>query len=210
MVTPRRYQMGLPENVAVRYTEDEAEYVSLRPVVRQTFRIGELVDMIVTVTGLDAPRVAQILHAGSVAYHGYRYWWTGFEASAADLAGLLAGYPAADPARAFDAAACMGVIFESSGSPPRHAIEISRAEGRRRRVLRLRSFWDAVMELAARRPAYADYSYARRADLFALELGRDDVARLVAAAQRLAPRQLRARLGLLPEMARAEFVLPRR
>ena len=53
--------MALPENVAVRYTEDEAEYLSLRPVVRQTFRIDELVDMIVSVTGLDRERVAQIL-----------------------------------------------------------------------------------------------------------------------------------------------------
>jgi hypothetical protein len=202
--------MGLPETVAVRYTEDEAEYVSLRPVVRQTFRIAELVDMIVSVTGLDAGRVAQILRSGSVAYHGYRYWWTGFDAAAAELAGLLAAFPLADAGRAFDAAACVAVIFESSGSPPRHAIEISREEGRRRGFLRLRSFWGAVMELAARGPVYVDYSYGRRADRFALELGREDVARLVAAAQRLAPRRLRARLGLLPEMARAVFLLPRR
>ena len=82
--------MALPENVAVRYTEDEAEYLSLRPVVRQTFRIAELVDMIVTVTGLDAVRVAQILRSGSVVYHGYRYWWTGFEAEAGDLGAVLA------------------------------------------------------------------------------------------------------------------------
>jgi hypothetical protein len=77
--------MTLPETIAVRYTEDEAEYVSLRPVVRQTFQIDELVDMILSVTGKDATRVAQILRAGSVAFHGYRYWWTGFEAPEAEL-----------------------------------------------------------------------------------------------------------------------------
>lgn len=202
--------MALPENVAVRYTEDEAEYLSLRPVVRQTFRIAELVDVIVTVTGLDAARVAQILRSGSVVYHGYRYWWSGFEAAAGDLEATLAGYPVADPARAFDPAACVAVVFESSGSPPRHSVKISRDLGRRRRLLRLRSFWDAVMDLASgRRPAYVEYSYARRADIYSLELSREDVARLAGEAGRRAGRGLRAQLRMLPEMTRAVFVLPR-
>jgi hypothetical protein len=202
--------MALPENVAVRYTEDEAEYLSLRPVVRQTFRIAELVDMIVTVTGLDAGRVGQILRSGSVVYHGYRYWWSGFEVAAGDLEAALAAFPLADTSRMFDPAACVALIFESSGSPPRHSIEISRESGRRRKLLRLRSFWDSVMELAkARRPAYLEYSYARQADIYALELRREDVARLVSEAQRRASRGLRAQLRMLPEMARAVFIAPR-
>jgi hypothetical protein len=203
--------MALPENVAVRYTEDEAEYLSLRPVVRQTFRIAELVDMIVSVTGLDRDRVAQILRSGAVVYHGYRYWWSGFEATAGDLDAELAGYPVADPSRAFDSASCSAVIFESSGSPPRHSVEISRESGTRRRFLRLRSFWDSLMDLAkAARPAYVEYSYARQADIYALELGREDVARLAAEVHRRGSRVLRAQLRMLPEMARVEFVLPRR
>src|SRR5208283_1906278 len=72
--------MSLPETIPTRYTEEEAEYLSLRPVVRQTFRIAELVDMILSVTGKDAHRIAQILRSGSVVYHGYRYWWPAFEA----------------------------------------------------------------------------------------------------------------------------------
>ena len=203
--------MALPENVAVRYTEDEAEYLSLRPVVRQTFRIAELVDMIVSVTALDRERVAQILRSGAVVYHGYRYWWTGFEASASDLDAALSGYPAADPSRAFDVAACSAVIFASSGSPSRYSVEISRESGTRRRLLRLRSFWDSLMELAkAAGPAYVEYSYARRADVYALELGREDVARLAADVDRRGSRVLRAQLRMLPEMAWVEFVLPRR
>jgi hypothetical protein len=202
--------MALPENVAVRYTEDEAEYLSLRPVVRQTFRITELVDMIVSVTGLDRGRVAQILRSGAVVYHGYRYWWSGFEATAGDLDAVLASYPVADPSRAFDPAACSAVIFESSGSPPRHFVEISRGSGARRRFLRLRSFWDSLMELAkAARPGYVEYSYARRADIYALVLGREDVARLAAEVERRGSRVLRAQLRMLPEMTRVEFVLPR-
>ena len=203
--------MALPENVAVRYTEDEAEYLSLRPVVRQTFRIAELVDMIVSVTGLEPERVAQILRSGAVVYHGYRYWWSGFEADAGDLAAALAGYPVADRSRAFDPAACSAVIFESSGSPPRHSVEISRESGARRRLLRLRNVWDALMHLAkARQPAYLEYSYARRADIYLLELGREDMVRLAVEVERRAPRGLRAQLRMLPEMTRAVFVSPRK
>jgi hypothetical protein len=202
--------MALPENVAVRYTEDEAEYLSLRPVVRQTFRIDELVDMIVSVTGLDRERVAQILRSGAVVYHGYRYWWNGFETAVGDLDAALTGYPVADPSRAFHAAACSAVVFASSGSPPRHSIEISRESGTRRRLLRWRSFWDALMDLAkARRPAYVEYSYGRRADIYFLELGLEDVSRLAAEAERRASRGLRAQLRVLPEMARIDFVVPR-
>jgi|SRR5580704_12619708 hypothetical protein len=202
--------MALPENVAVRYTEDEAEYLSLRPVVRQTFRIAELVDMIVSVTGLERERVAQILRSGAVVYHGYRYWWSGFEATAGDLDAALAGYPVADPSRVFDPAACTAAIFESSGSPPRYSVEISRETGGRRRFLRFRSFWDALMDLArARGPEYVSYSYARRADIYSLELGREDVARLAAEGERRASRSLHAQLRILPEMTRVEFVSPR-
>ena len=201
--------MALPENVAVRYTEDEAEYLSLRPVVRQNFRIAELVDMIVTVTGLDAARVAQILRSGAVVYHGYRYWWPGFEAEG-ELGALLAAYPVANASRAFDPAACSILIFESSGAPARYSLEVWSAEGKRRRFLRFRSFWQAVMDLAvARRPSYVEYSYARRADIFELELTPEDLAGLGAAASRYASRGLAARLGILPEMRRAVFVTPR-
>ena len=202
--------MALPENVAVRYTEDEAEYLSLRPVVRQTFRIGELVDMIVSVTGLDRERVAQILRSGAVVYHGYRYWWNGFEALASDLDAALAGYPAADASRAFDAAACSAVIFESRGAPSRRLVEVSREAGGRRRFLRWRSFWDVLMDLArARGPAYVEYSYVRRADIYSLDLGHDDAGRLSAEIERRASRGLRAQLRILPDLGRVLFVVSR-
>ena len=46
--------MALPQEIPVRYTEEEAGYVSFRPVVRQTFRVHELLDMILSVTGKTA------------------------------------------------------------------------------------------------------------------------------------------------------------
>jgi len=59
----------LPETIPVRYTEEEAGYVTVRPVVRQTFRLTELLDMILSVAGKDTARVRQLLHSGTVVYH---------------------------------------------------------------------------------------------------------------------------------------------
>ena len=82
--------MALPQEIPVRYTEEEAGYVSFRPVVRQTFRVHELLDMVLSVTGKQPERIRQILRSGTVVFHFYRYWWEGFEAGEAELQALLA------------------------------------------------------------------------------------------------------------------------
>ncbi|MFZ0879653.1 MAG: hypothetical protein WA002_09160 [Candidatus Acidiferrales bacterium] len=202
--------MNLPETIPVRYTEEEAEYLSLRPVVKQTFRIAELVDMIVSVTGKDAARVTQILRSGSVVYHGYRYWWSGFEAADGELGVLLAAYPDAEPERRFDPAACTAMIFESGGAPPRHTIEIPRAIGERHGWLRFRSFWDDAMEHArANPPAYREYSYGRRADTFVSPLDAAGAARLAEAARKRLPRAMRAQASLLHSMTQIVWICSR-
>ena len=71
--------MPLPETIPVRYTDEEAGYVTVRPVVRQTFSLEELLDMILSVAGKDVTRVRQLLQSGTIVYHFYRYSWTGFE-----------------------------------------------------------------------------------------------------------------------------------
>ena len=112
--------------------------------------------MILSVTGKDAARVAQILRAGSIAFHGYRYWWSGFDAPEAELAAKLANFPDAEPSRPFDAAACVAVVIESGGIPPRHSVELLRSVASRRRFFRLRSFWDDLGALPSRnRPRIA-------------------------------------------------------
>src|SRR5438046_5188451 len=65
--------MPLPETSTIRFTEEDAGYVTVRPVVKQTFRLPELADMVVSVTGKNAVRVQQIFRAGTVVYNGYRY-----------------------------------------------------------------------------------------------------------------------------------------
>ncbi len=87
--------MALPETIAVRFTEEDAGYVTVRPVVKQSFRLAELADMVVSVTGKNAPRVQQIFRTGTVVYNGYRYWWDGFPSNENEITGTksLACWP---------------------------------------------------------------------------------------------------------------------
>jgi hypothetical protein len=200
----------LPDSIPVKYTEEEAEYLSVRPVVRQAFSSAELVDMVVSVAGKDLARVQKILSAGTVVFHSFRYWWTGFEADAAALREILQKYPDADPSCAFRAEDCAEVILESSGTPPRHSLRIRRDEAGKRRLLHPRSFWDNLMNLARdAAPAYREYSYSQRGDIYLLALTPEQIARLAREAARSAPRTLRADLAVLSAISQIVFVCPR-
>jgi hypothetical protein len=204
----------LPETIPVKYTEEEAEYVSIRPLVRQSFRAAELVDMILGVTGKDLSRILQILRSGTVVFHNYRYWWEGFEADAAALDEILAGYPDSfsenDPSRPFRAERCTEAILESSGSPARHILRLRRDVAGKRKLLRARSFWDCLMNLTRdAAPQYREYSYALRGDLYSLSLSLPKVSQLTHDASQYAPRALRAELANLPAMTQITFLCPR-
>ena len=206
--------MPLPETIDAKYTEEQAEYLSMTPVVRQTFRARELVDMIVQTVGKDVRKVLHVLRAGTVIFRSYRYWWDGLDADADELGEILATYPDADPARIFSAAGCTEVILESSGSPPRHALRIKRAEAARKSgvlaFLRAGSFWDALMKLGEPgKIHYREYSYALRADLYARALVAEEVVRLAADANRQASRELRGELMGLPSVSQIVFICPR-
>ena len=201
--------MALPQEIPVRYTEEEAGYISFRPVVRQTFRLNELLDMVLSVTGKHSARIRQILRSGAVVFHFYRYWWQGFDIEEDELQSLLANFPDSEPWRPFRGNTCSAVLIESSGSPPRSSLELKRADAARKRLLRRRSFWDALLaEAVSNLPAYDVYSYIHHADLYRLDLTPDSRARLADAASR-APRSLRRELETIHQAARAVFVCPR-
>ncbi len=209
----RRYPVcvALPETIPVKYTEEEAEYLSVRPVVRQTFRLDELLDMLLSITGKDVPRLQQILRAGTVVFNFYRYWWPGFEAGSEELCAALDRFPDADPSRPFRAADCSSLLVESESTPGRNALPLTRETASARRWLRSRSFWDSLMALAeASTPTYQGYSYASRADLYRLDLSRQQSELLSREAVRLAPRALRARLKPLARATRLTFLCPRK
>ena len=202
--------MPLPEAIPVRYTEEEAGYISTRPVVRQSFRPDQLLDMVLSVTGKDAKRIRQILRSGTVVFHFYRYWWAGFEIEEGELAGLLARFPDPDPSREFRGAECTFIAIESGATPPRPAIEVPRDAISRRGLFRRRTFWDALLgEVSSAAAAYQGYSFGHHADLYRLELTPESRARLTAATS-VAPREVRKELQAISHAARVVFVCPRR
>ncbi|MGA8144909.1 MAG: hypothetical protein WB987_13565 [Candidatus Acidiferrales bacterium] len=206
--------MPLPDSIPVKYSEDDAQFISIRPLVRQTFRPAELIDMIVSVAGKDPARVRQILRSGTIVFNSYRYWWDALDSAEAELENLLAGYPDAQPSRPFHAQDCEAVLLESPGTPPRHSLRLTRSGASRKRLFRTRSLWDALMDLTRERehhpaPAYREYSYAQRADLYTSPLDSAAIAHLIQQAAQYAPRQLRLQLAVLSKISHATFLCPR-
>lgn len=213
--------MPFPETIPVKYSEEEAEFISMRPLVRQTFRPAELVDMIVAVAGKDALRIQQILRSGTVVFHSYRYWWQGFDAEPNKLSEFLAGYPDANPSRPFRAEDCAEAILESGAASapdsllqtpaPRHTFRLRRKDASHKRPFRTRSLWDALMDLTRPAPpAYREYSYALRGDIYAVRPNDAQLAHLLQQAAKLAPRSMRPQLALLPAVTQILFVSPRK
>lgn len=202
--------MPLPAQIPVKYSEDDAQFISIRPLVRQTFRPTELIDMIVSVTGKDPARVQQILRSGTIVFNSYRYWWDALDAAPSELASVLSTYPDPQPSRPFRPADCTEAILESSGTPPRHTLRLTRADAARKRLFRTRSLWDALMDLARQHPpTYRDYSYAHRADLYITPLDQAAIANFTQHASRYVPRTLRAQLALFHKITQATYLCPR-
>ena len=202
--------MSLPAQIPVKYSEDDAQFISIRPLVRQTFRPAELIDMIVSVTGKDPHRVQQILRSGTIVFNSYRYWWDDIEAALPELATLLSVYPEPNPSRPFRQENCTEVILESAGTPPRHTLRLHRTNATRKRLFRTRSLWDVLLDLTCpQAPAYREYSYAHHADVYVLALAPSTIARLNEQAAQYAPRALAAQLAILPDVSLAKFLCPR-
>lgn len=202
--------MPLPELIAVRYTEDDAGYITVRPVVKQTFRISELADMVVSVTGKDVARVQQIFRAGTVVYNGYRYWWESFPSDRSEVSMLLVAFPGDEPARVFDAAGVAAVLFEMGGGTQHTIVEITRKEASAKRFLRGQSAWDVLLEIArTSAPRYEKYWHARRGDLFRATISSEAAQQLVSGMLAAAPRGLRLRWSTLHPPAALTFLLPR-
>lgn len=202
--------MPIPEYIPVRFTEEEASYLSVRRVLRQQFTLRELLDMILAGTGKQPRRIQEILHAGTIVHNVYRYWWEGFALDDATLNSLLAEFPDPDPALPFRSEACAWVQFYDAAQPAPHTLTIEKQEAESRRWFRRRNFWDFLLELArAKNLAYLDYSYYHHADIYRAELDAADRALVAASTQRLAARPLRHRLGRGRQWVVLELACPR-
>jgi hypothetical protein len=202
--------MPLPETIAMRFTEEDAGYVTVRPVVKQTFRLAELTDMVVSVTGKHASRVQQIFRAGTVVYNGYRYWWDGFASKEDEVTGLLALFPDDDPARVFNPAEVTTVSLEIGGGTERSLVGIARREASAKKLFRTRSPWDILLKAAQdSTPRYEKYSYPERADVYRVHLPFEIAALLLKKVLDASPRVLRKKLAALQPPAALLFFIPR-
>jgi hypothetical protein len=202
--------MPLPETIAIRFTEEDAGYVTVRPVVKQTFRLVELADMVVSVTGKSVPRVLQIFRAGTVVYNGYRYWWDGFASGGDEVTGLLAHFPDDDPTRLFDLAQVSAISLEIGGGTQRSLVGISRSEASVKKLFHKESPWEILLRPAKDSPPrYEKYSHADRADVFRVHLRSEFAASLNQQILDAAPRALRKKLAALQPPAAIVFFMPR-
>jgi len=202
--------MPLPETIAMRFTEDDAGYVTVRPVVKQTFRLAELADMVVSVTGKNAVRVQLIFRAGTVVYNGYRYWWDGFASKEDEITGLLALFPDDDPARLFNPANVTAVSLEIGGGTQRSLVGIMRREASAKKLFRKRSPWEILLKAAQdSTPRYEKYSHAHRADVYRVHLSFEMAASLLKQIVDASSRVLRKKLAALQPPAALLFFSPR-
>jgi hypothetical protein len=202
--------MPLPAEIPVRYTEEDAGYVSVRPVVKQNFRLNELADMVVRVAGKDASRVQKIFQSGTVFYNGYRYWWDAIPAELSEIEQLLIPFPEDDPSVSFDPAKAVAVLFEMGGGAQLHVIEIQREEASQKKLFGRTTPWKMILQQASNLPArYEKYSHARKADLFRVSLPFDKAQQLLGAMLQNAPRTQRNRWTTLRPPAAIIFVCPR-
>ena len=195
----------------MRFTEEDAGYVTVRPVVRQTFRLAELADMVVSVTGKNVSRVQQIFRSGTVVYNGYRYWWEGFASSENEVAGLLATLPDDDPARTFNPNHVTAVTLEIGGGAQRSLVGITRQEASPKKLFHRRSPWEILLAATAQdaSPRYEKYSHADRADIYRLHLSPEKAASLMKQLLEASARSLRKKLAALQPPAAILFFNPR-
>jgi hypothetical protein len=202
--------MPPPETIAMRFTEEDAGYVTVRPVVKQTFRVAELADMVVSVTGKNVFRVQQIFRAGTVVYNGYRYWWEGFACNEDEITGLLAVFPNDDPARLFNPAEITAVSLEIGGGTQRSLVGMGRSEVTARRLFRKRSPLEILLAAAKdSSPRYEKYSYPDRTDVYRLHLTPEMASLLLNQIRDASPRGLRKKLAALQAPAAILFFIPR-
>jgi hypothetical protein len=165
----------LPTTIRVKLSSENAEAISLTPVVVQELQVGELLRHVLSVTGKDEPRIRDLLLRGTLVSGASRFRWAGFEADADSLHQALAAFPDPDPTIPFDAARCTRAVLRGG----RQAIELPRDAISRRTLFRRQTFWDLLMEVvSAASPRYAGYSYREGTDRYTRPLTVAETTRL--------------------------------
>lgn len=159
--------MPLPEKIPVKISSEAAGYVSITPVVAQQMPARDLIENILRVAGKDAARVQEILRHGIVVSGASRIRWAPIDVPLEEVVQAFQAFPDPNPDRPFDAAMCIRAALSGG----RAVIEIPREAASRKGWSSRRSFWEVLMDTAASlAPAYHQYSYSDRADVYRSEL----------------------------------------
>ncbi len=183
----------LPERVRVKVMSDSAGYIEVTRVAHREIDFAQLLDLVVTVAGLDASRIAAILGAGTAVVGDHRYRWQPLPAEAGELATLLDRFPKPEPERPFDAERCRLAKIRAGVE----TIELPREAAARKRLLQKQSFWDVLMA-QAQRLRYETYSHRDRADVYSFEPTSDEEQALRRAATLLRAERTAEQITGLP------------
>ena len=179
-----------PATIRVKLLSEAAEYVSITHVVQRDFSLGELVEAMLPVLGKDAPRIRQILRAGTLSTGDYRFRWEPLEVGEPELEAILVTFPGPDPSRAFQPESCYLVRFRRGTE----TLDLLRETASRKPLFAKQSFWEGLFTLAGGNIRYADYSHADKADVFALSVNREAAELLRALLPLLKPKSAADRL----------------
>ncbi len=181
----------LPQTVRVKLSSEEAGAVSITPVVIRDIPLGELVGLMLDLTGKDTRRIRELLSRGTLVSGATRYRWEGWEATPESLETLLSPFPDPEPQRPFAPERCAYVLLHGPGL----RAELPRQALAKKNVFSRRTFWEVLMDVVNEsRLEYAGYSYRRQADHYRLEISPAGMERMKEGAGLVPFSALRAQL----------------
>jgi hypothetical protein len=165
----------LPETVRVKLSSEEAGAISITPVVVREMPLGELVGLMLDLTGKDTRRIRDLLWRGTLVSGATRYRWQGWEASVERVEALLAPFPDPEPQRPFAPERCVHVLLLGPGL----RVDVPHQALAKKGFLSRSSFWDVLMEVVDETGVeYAGYSYREQVDRYRLEIPAAELDRL--------------------------------
>jgi len=155
--------MPLPETIRVKLSSEDAGYVAITPVIVREMPVRELIELMLGLTGKDSGRIHELLLRGVLVSGSSRYRWQGWDADPGGIEEILKSFPDAEPSRPFAASRCVRAVLHGAGT----RIELPREVAAKRRLLRRKSYWDALIDITRGGCVqYVNYSHKERADRY--------------------------------------------
>ena len=193
----------MKERVRVRISSDAAGSIALTPVVVQEMALSELAEHMVAVFGKDKVRIREVVLRGSLISGASRLRWEGWSMEDEEVAALLAPFPDPDPQRPLELDRCSAIVLCAGAQK----VTVPRVAAEKRRLLKRRSFWHTVTELATA-AQYSGYSYRDKGDIYRVAVSRAEQIAIQEASRLISYATLARQLSVLGVDA-IEFRVPR-